>query len=102
VLTSAPTFGITDPAYFAVSLLNWKWTKLYLGPNSFWHGLNTIRNERFLVPEIMLEPQAEEMPFPSALKPIADTIAQVCGLEASPFTDADGKWLPFNHSRRRL
>jgi hypothetical protein len=102
VSTSASTFGVTSPAYFAVSLLNWKGTKLYIDPNSYWNETNTIQNDRFLVPEILLEPQAEEESSLSDLKPIADTIAQVCGLEASPFTAPDGRWLPFDDRRRHL
>jgi hypothetical protein len=102
-LSARSTFGITAPAYFAVSLLNWKGTRPYVSRNSvvYSHEIRPIQNERFLVPEIPLEGPPEGSPYPPALKSIADTIAQVCGFEASPYTDTDGTWLSLDHERRR-
>jgi hypothetical protein len=90
ILANQRVFGLAAPSYFAVSLLNWKGTKPYLNRNSYMHELKTIQTARFLVPETLLEPQSEENPYPSILKPVADTIAQVCRFEASPFMGMPG------------
>jgi hypothetical protein len=100
ILSNQQTFGLTAPAYFAVSLLNWKGAKPYVTRNSYMYENKTIQTARFFVPETLLERQTEESPYPSILKPIADTIAQVCGFEASPFTETDGHWIPFDDPRR--
>ncbi len=87
-LAGLKKFGINGPLYFFLSLIDMK--DFRLGVDSFFDQGETLDRDLVLVPEVIIEAQAADLP--ALLKPAFDTVWNAFGYERSFNYDDAGNW----------